>query len=253
MTFPFLVVALGCHSDSTIGHPIEITGYLDPARMELTSRTQVGADETATIAVAGRPGATTSSEPLLIRNARSRTRSTRTRRRTAASGLRSTRARRRDPDRAGRRGGGRTHVDPFESLPEREVGVSLSDDHTRAVVHRELRRRIDEGWDRLGGEPALSLIADLERTGDARFEGQIDADPPRCSSSTAAHPMASPRCRSGSKFPQSERYDRRRRNREQARSARTRPAARASPLGFGFVASRQGSPSTAGWFAVSTW
>src|SRR6185369_11433188 len=52
MTFPFLVAALGCNSDATIQHPIEITGYLDPARMELTSRTQVGADETATIAVA---------------------------------------------------------------------------------------------------------------------------------------------------------------------------------------------------------
>ena len=59
MTFLFLVAALGCNSDATIHHPIEITGYLDPARMELTSRTQVGAEEAATIAVAGRPGATT--------------------------------------------------------------------------------------------------------------------------------------------------------------------------------------------------
>ena len=178
MTFPFLVVALGCQSDSTIGHPIEITGYLDPTRMELTSRTQVGAEESATIAVAGRPGATTLTDPLLIRNARSEEEIDADP--TADGGFwTSIDARAGDEIQIAQEGAEAVAltVDPFESLPEREVGVHLSDDHSRAVVTVSFVGGLDEGWIVSVANPPLSLIVDLERTGEIQFEGDIDADP----------------------------------------------------------------------------
>ena len=132
MTFPFFVVALACGSDSTIHHPIEITGYLDPARMELTSRTQVGAEAT-TIAVAGRAGATTSTDPLLIRNARSEEEVEVDP--TAEGGFwGSIDALAGDEIQIAQEGAEAVAlvVEPFGSLPEREVGVHLSDDFERA-------------------------------------------------------------------------------------------------------------------------
>jgi hypothetical protein len=178
MTFPFLVVALGCQSDSTIGHPIEITGYLDPARMELTSRTQVGEEKSATIAVAGRPGATTSTAPLLIHNAQSKEEVDADP--TADGGFwASIDARAADELQISQEGAEAVAltVEPFESLPEREVSVHLSDDHTRAVVTVSFVGGLDEGWIVSVANPALSLIVDLEPTGEVQFEGQIDADP----------------------------------------------------------------------------
>jgi len=178
MTFLFLVASLGCNSDSTIQHPIEITGYLDPARMELTSRTQVGADETATIAVAGRPGATTSTEPLLIQN--TRTKDEVDADPTADGGFwASIDARAADELQISQEGAEAVAltVEPFESLPEREVSVHLSDDHTRAVVNVTFVGGLDEGWIVSMANPSLSLIVDLAPSGDAGFEGEVDADP----------------------------------------------------------------------------
>ena len=179
MTFPFLVVALGCQSDNTIGHPIEITGYLDPARMELTSRTQVGAEESATIAVAGRPGATTLTDPLLIRNAQSEEEIDVDP--TADGGFwASIDARAADEIQISQEGAEAVAltVEPFESLPEREVSVELSDDHARAEVQVSFVGGIDAGWVVSVANPSLSLIVDLEDSGgDAGFEGEITADP----------------------------------------------------------------------------
>jgi hypothetical protein len=178
MTFLFLVASLGCNSDSAIRHPIEITGYLDPARMELTSRTQVGAEEKATVAVAGRPGATTSADPLLIRNARSEDEVDADP--TADGGFwASIDARAADEIQIAQEGAETVvlTVEPFELLPEREVSVHLSDDHTRAVVSVTFAGGIEDGWILSVANPSLSLIVDLEPTGDAGFEGELDADP----------------------------------------------------------------------------
>ena len=181
MTFLFLVASLGCNSDSTIQHPIEITGYLDPARMELTSRTQVAADETATVAVAGRPGATTTTtDPLLIRN--TRTKDEVDADPTADGGFwASIDARAADEIEISQDAAEAVSltVEPFESLPEREVSVHLSDDHTRAVVSVTFVGGLDEGWIVSMANPSLSLIVDLSASGDAGtgFEGEISADP----------------------------------------------------------------------------
>ena len=178
MTFLFLVAALGCNSDATIHHPIEITGYLDPARMELTSRTQVVADETATIAVAGRPGATTSADPLVIRNAQSEEEVDVDP--TAEGGFwGSIDALAGDEIEIAQEGAETVAltVEPFEPLPEREVGVHLSDDHERAVVSVSFPGGLDEGWIVSVANPSLSLIVDLERAGEVAFEGQIAAEP----------------------------------------------------------------------------
>lgn len=178
MTLLLLVAALGCNSDATIHHPIEITGYLDPARMELTSRTQVGAEETVTIAVAGRPGATTSTDTLLIRNARSDDEVDADP--TADGGFwASIDAQAADEIQISQEGAEAVAltVEPFEPLPEREVGVHLSDDPTRAVVTVSFVGGLDEGWIVSVANPSLSLIVDLERSGEVAFEGQIDAAP----------------------------------------------------------------------------
>jgi hypothetical protein len=180
MTFLFLVASLGCNSDSTIQHPIEITGYLDPARMELTSRTQVSAEDTATIAVAGRPGATTSTDPLLIQN--TRTKDEVDADPTADGGFwASIDARAADEIQISQEGAEAVSltVEPFESLPEREVSVHLSDDHTRAEVTVTFVGGLDAGWIVSMANPSVSLIVDLEPSGDAGtgFQGEISADP----------------------------------------------------------------------------
>jgi hypothetical protein len=178
MTFAFLVAALGCTSDSTIHHPIEITGYLDPSRMELTSRTQVGAEASALIAVAGRPGATTSTDPLAITNAQSEEEVEVD---PTAEGAfwASIDALAGDEIEIAQEGAETVAlvVEPFESLPEREVDVGFSDDHERAVVTVSFVGGLDEGWIVSVANPILSLIVDLERTGEVAFEGQIAADP----------------------------------------------------------------------------
>jgi hypothetical protein len=176
MTFLFLVAALGCQSDSTIHHPIEITGYLDPARMELTSRMQVGDDE-VTIAVAGRPGATDSVEPLQIRNTRSDDEVEVDPTEDGAFWT-SIDALAGDEIEIAQEGAEAVSltVETFAPLPEREVSVHRSDDLERAVVNVVfLDPGLDEGWIVSVANPLLSLIADLERTSDVAFEGQITA------------------------------------------------------------------------------
>ena len=178
MTFAFLVLAMGCQNDAAFRRPIEITGYLDPTRVELTSRTQVGVDA-VTIAVAGRPGATTSADPLVIRNERSEEEVEVDP--TEDGGFwASIDALAGDEIGIAQEGAEAiaVAVELFEPLPEREVAAHMSDDEERAVVTVTFPGGLDEGWIVSLANPFLSLIVDLERTGEAGFEGQIAvADP----------------------------------------------------------------------------
>jgi hypothetical protein len=178
MTFAFLVHAMGCQNDAAFRRPIEITGYLDPTRVELTSRTQVGVDE-VTISVVGRPGATTSAEPLSIRNERSDEEVEVDP--TADGGFWATiDALAGDEIAIGQQGAETiaVAVEPFETLPEREASAHLSDDQERAIVSVHFAAGLDEGWVVSVANPPLSLISNLERTGEAEFEGQIAVSDP---------------------------------------------------------------------------
>jgi hypothetical protein len=177
MTFLFLV-ALGCGSDSTLRRPIEITGYLDPGRIDLTARTQVDAEETVTLAAAGRPGATDSTAPILVRN---QTSDVEVEVDPTSDGAFWAAVDALDGDEIEIAQEGAEAivlaVEPLEHVPEWEsLAAHLSDDDQRVVVSVTFFEPLNEGWILAVANPAVSLVAELARSGETGFEGQIEGN-----------------------------------------------------------------------------
>jgi hypothetical protein len=178
MTFLFSIVAVGCQNDTTFRRPIEITGYLDPGRIELTARTQVDAEETVTGAVAGRPGATDGAAPIHVRNQRSDEEIDVD---PASDGAFWAAVDVLDGDEIEISQDGAEAIDlavePLEHVPEWESLVAhLSDDHERVVVTVTFFEPLNEGWILAVANPPLSLVSELARSGETGFEGQIEGN-----------------------------------------------------------------------------